>query len=36
MNNILQNNEWHFISYNEVLESLNTSSEDLNEAETEK
>lgn len=27
MNNILQNNEWHSISYNNVLESLNTSSE---------
>ena len=36
MNNILQNNEWHSISYNDVLESLNTSSEGLNTAEAEK
>jgi len=36
MNNILQNNEWHSISYNDVLESLNTSSKGLSTAEATK
>lgn len=33
MDNLLQNNEWHSVSYNNVLESLNASSEGLSTAE---
>ncbi|MDI1305508.1 MAG: HAD-IC family P-type ATPase, partial [bacterium] len=36
MDDLLQNNEWHSISYNNVLESLNTSSKGLSTIEAEK
>ena len=36
MDNLLQNNEWHSVSYNDVLESLNASSEGLSVKEAEK
>ncbi|QIH40223.1 HAD-IC family P-type ATPase [Flavobacterium sp. Sr18] len=36
MDNILQNNEWHSVSYNDVLESLNASSEGISTTDAEK